>query len=314
MKTSVYFLLTLILVSIPNIGMAYPGEYPWDPIHVKIEETQQTKNPNTEAILKNQYGVSAFYDCYSCTGMDTSDPHTLARCLSATKYCLERKEMFNINNLGSGDIPQSVIEEAVSLLGGEISESSDTICQNDYGQYSYWIETDNRCGCLVGSIWDKDIGKCIKEQTCTYPNILENGICVTPTEICTRNYGEHSYFTGNYDKNNQIFCDCQDGYTWESQYCVLEKVKTLPVPAKTTTKPQNIIIQDTTKDPFDANREAITKLDEIQTTSTMEPIEKKEGHFDESSVNSSTEEIKRSTNLINNMLYKIKRWLLELFR
>lgn len=172
MKTPAYFLLAIILLAIPATSLAYAGESSLEPIYVKVEPTQATKNLNTEARLKSQYGTSAFYDCYKpCLTKDTSNPYDQTTCLLQTEYCLQSKQNFNVNKLGSGDVPSSVVQQAVNLLGNGTAntvKTPDTICHDHYGVNSYY--TGNKgadgsyiCDCQGGYMWKNQY--CVSKTT-----------------------------------------------------------------------------------------------------------------------------------------------------
>lgn len=221
----------------PVLVYAYPGQYPWDPLYLKVEDTQEKKNLDTEQRLKSQYGVSAFYNCYPCANKDTSNPYTQSSCLSQTEYCLEKQQ----------------IEQNKNNQQQTNSEWADYVCKGKYGSNSYYTKQNNSngeyiCGCKNGYKWNDNKSECIivssiicdlnavymrgplnnnTSPPCTCPNgyIWENreSRCILNstlnTEVnkdqqCKNFYGIYSYWTGQFNDKGQFICDCKNGYKW----------------------------------------------------------------------------------------------------
>lgn len=145
----------------------------------------------------------------------------------------------------------------------------DTNCKKDYGPHSYWIGQDRECGCTDGYQWEEKNKQCIKKSVCNYPNILEDGTCLTPNEICTKHYGPNSYFNGNYNETSQIICDCQNGYEWkDNNECVLPKPATQPT--KHDAKPV-IINQPKTEDIKLKPKVQTELMSKVQTNNQKQP-------------------------------------------
>jgi len=156
MKKQFTILFLVIFFIIPFYAHALTGQYPWDPLY--IQPTQETKNNTTRQNLKNQYGVSAYYQCYPCTYQDTSDPYTETRCLQSTQYCLERQQIQKLQQCEDGYI----------FFNGRCV-TIDASCKEQYGKFSYYRGQKDEngkysCGCINGYDWNTNQSVCIEKK------------------------------------------------------------------------------------------------------------------------------------------------------
>lgn len=300
-------ILIIASLAVPITAMAYAGENSWDPLYVKIEPTQGTKNFEMEAKLKSQYGAGAFYDCYPCLYKDTSDPYDQTTCLLQTEYCLQRKQNFNINEIGSGDVPNSVVQEAVRLLGDgtdNTAKTPDTICQEHYGQYSYYTGKTNEngnyvCDCKDGFTWDPVLENC-------YLSTKEKD------EECKNNHGPYSFW-GAVGK-----CVCDFGFEMKDDYCSLIKTEEQqptspsisPTSKSNTTEPK----QPTPILEVEEEIQPITIIDIDEPTTTA--IETPTIAEPDKIKNTSTQEIefREQKSVIGRVFDKVVKWFSKLFR
>ncbi|MCG2690549.1 hypothetical protein L6249_00565, partial [Candidatus Parcubacteria bacterium] len=234
MKKQFTIFLIFLSTTFPALALAYPGQYPWDPLHVEVQPTQQYKNEQTKQELINQYGSTAFYSCYSCMGKDTSNPYIESSCLSSTKYCLESPAQQLIKNL-----------QNLQQYNPQNNETPDAGCKRNYGQYSYYTgktSSDGKytCDCMNGYEWNANQSACIKKnveqnnniqnsntQTCQANStkiggvcvcnegyIMVDGNCISHTENCQKFYGGNVYGAKGNDNNSS--CYCSSGYDWDS--------------------------------------------------------------------------------------------------
>ena len=175
---------------------------------------QRNANTQKENNLKNTYGLSNYYACYSenessCgIGTDTSNPSVQASCLIYMQYCLERKALSESRSNQS--FQNQISCPASTRLRNGTCVSYDQICADDLGLNRKWDGTKNdtgglNCGCKDG--YAVKNGECVSyDQSCniTYPNTVFNKI----------------------DSAGIRICDCQNGYVWNDQRtsCVVAPV------------------------------------------------------------------------------------------
>lgn len=195
-KKLLFFILIFSVVTFPALALAYTGQYPWDPLHVEVQPTQQYKNDLLQQQLISQYGSSAFYGCYACLNKDTSDPYTKSSCLSSAQYCLQSRNSM-----------QQLFEN-LQKANPQNNETPDAGCKRNYGQYSYYVRTETSgtkiCDCASGSEWNTSRTACVKVEK-------------TPNEKCKETYGQYSY----YSNNN---CECMAGYVWNKNKTACEAI------------------------------------------------------------------------------------------
>jgi len=208
MKKQFIIILFLIIFS-PSSVFAY------DPLRIELQPTQQYKNEQTEQGLINQYGSSAFYECYDCLYSDTSDPYAKSRCLLSTKYCLERQQSFgNLLNPPTYNLENNEV----------VQKTPDEICKQDFGQYSYYTNQKNIfgdyiCSCINDYQWNTDNTTCVKK--------IEE-ISKTPDEICKQDFGQYSYYINQKNEKGNYICSCINDYQWntDNTTCVKKIKKT----------------------------------------------------------------------------------------
>lgn len=95
--------------------------------------------------------------------------------------------------------------------------------------------TDGKCYCNTGFKANKNKDGCIKilcsansilrgnECVCNSGYVMDGVACVTPTELCKKNYGPNAYGA---IENEKTQCYCYTGYTWDNlnSKCIKEVV------------------------------------------------------------------------------------------
>lgn len=198
MKKLILITSLLFIILSPISVYAYPGQYSWDPIYIKEIENRSISNKETIQRLKNQYGISAFYVCYPCSGMDTSNPSTESNCLITTEHCLESKQ-----------------------LKDNTRAEWDQECKKSGGPYAILgtIDEVNKtyyCDCMTGYTFENNL--CVKKQlyNCPPTQIYINGICQNKdaTIAVVRGFSlpdnTTSLDNSNNTKNESL--SCPDGY------------------------------------------------------------------------------------------------------
>ncbi|MBU4360739.1 hypothetical protein KKA66_02725 [Patescibacteria group bacterium] len=230
MKTIKLLLLLTLLLS-PLLVSAYQGQYSWDPIYfeevkdpfdslINFGRQMQAENQQTINRLKSRYGITDYYTCRNAqSGCNSSDPGNQSRCLIVVEFCLERKQ-----------IQDERIEECKSkgyLWNNGQCINKDQACKFYYGQYSYYTNKENSCGCLSGYKWNNQRTGCV---------IAPIVPVKTNDEICSDAYGLNSNWNGTKNDNDQIICDCKISYKWNEQRtnCIKEIKKPVEVKEKTT--------------------------------------------------------------------------------
>jgi hypothetical protein len=119
-------------------------------------------------------------------------------------------------------------------------------CQNKYGANSYGDK--QHCYCSSGYEFNSDKTACVKSIVCPANStkvgqnclcnegfILRNGQCITYTQDCRLTFGDH--VIGRKGDAGNSFCDCESGYTWNSNQtnCIKIEVKSIP-PAQQPSK------------------------------------------------------------------------------
>lgn len=98
-------------------------------------------------------------------------------------------------------------------------------CQNQYGSFSDGDK--DYCYCKSSYEWNSSKTKCIKSITCPSNSlrienicvckdgyVMRNGVCISYTEDCIREFGQNVYGTKGEDNNSS--CHCKSDYEWNS--------------------------------------------------------------------------------------------------
>lgn len=110
------------------------------------------------------------------------------------------------------------------IMIGDKCKSYNEICQNSLGVNSYGDK--DYCYCSSGYEMNSDKSKCIPSVSCPINSkkinnqcvcnegyIMKNNVCLTYTQDCKNNFGEHVY---GQKGNNNSSCFCDNGYEWNT--------------------------------------------------------------------------------------------------
>jgi hypothetical protein len=152
--------------------------------------TQQWQQAQAlEDNLKAQYGLSAFYSCYSQAGSCTTGTTQPYMCARWIQYCLETNAMRSQATQAQGQQLQAYIDQQEAEL------------------------QQARMSLTCASGYTKDAnGSCVP-VTAQSP---EPAPSPDNTTMCRNSYGTHSVWTGDLNATGGPVCDCAAGYVWNS--------------------------------------------------------------------------------------------------
>lgn len=182
-KFTFFLLLPLGLLVLPGITKASTTSCSWDYTLQKIVcqttpdggDLSRDIDLKMEA-LKSQYGLQEYYSCYPEWALNSSkfgDPYIMQSVYDQTKYCLERKAMFNLPNENPFTPPPAPPPSQPSCPFGSYYSNGQCltpgqICQQNYGPNSYYQNTNATgtlvCGCLAGFEFNQSQTACVAVQ------------------------------------------------------------------------------------------------------------------------------------------------------
>lgn len=253
----IFLFLCLILIPFPGLAASIVPTYnsyngigssPYNPIYLNIEPTEETENKNTVVRLKNQYGLTNYYDCistyYKSYG-DLGNPNNMSSLLRLVESCLERKQIRKETQCPVGSIfsngacttiqptntcPDRRTDPTVTnfIYYQGNCFSSEVACKIKYGdnsEYGFGPNSKNigttfdaqgfliQCNCQSGYEWENDT--CVKKEIiCAVGTINVGNSCLTYTQHCNNYYGSNT--NGILGSNGVVNCSCNDGFAWNA--------------------------------------------------------------------------------------------------
>lgn len=203
----VVFLFVSVTVSV-SASFTSPLGSSGNPIYFQEVKTYEQKQQEMIA----RYGSSEFYSCMAsasaCSG-DMSSPSTQNSCLMSIEYS------FNRGVCGRAQPAPTVICNAgYTLTNGSCVQNQVTSPYATYCPAGNWITEK---GCVP-----------IENNIETSAPSVDNG------SVCRKSYGENSYWTGKFDSDGGIECDCLAGYEFNSTNQCIVKSTTAELPINNT--------------------------------------------------------------------------------
>lgn len=217
-KLQVVFLTSLLFQ--PQISLAYiQGTFDIggknNPIYIKEirdpDSVQRNSNTEKQNSLKNIYGISNYYSCYSASesycglNSDMGNPYAESSCLRSIQYCLER----NVMGLNSSKSNRQIL----TCADGYVKSSNNTCitydrwCGDKYPNTIFTKFKDDgvnwECGCKTGFVWGDE------KTGCT---VVQNPQIKTNDEVCIDKFGAHIKWDGTRNSEGQLNCECESGY------------------------------------------------------------------------------------------------------
>ena len=277
-----------------------------------VDEQQYYDNKCQEGMGKNSHAIIKS-DTYSC---NCDDGYTLnnGKCITIDEGCKERSGQYSYyrgvkdeNGKYSCACMEGYFwnEDGTTCISqaekNKSDEANNNTCKTFYDQNSSYVGSNSNgtiiCKCNSGYTSNgKTDSSLVCTKECEFPNILDDGSCITPNELCVKNYGSNSFFTEEYNDSGQVMCDsCQAGYERQENKCVLIKQELEEKPIVREIKKEDI--KNNSK-----NQNNITEIKMVENTTT-EKINN----------NTEPENIKEDTGLMQKISRGIKNLFKKLF-
>lgn len=209
----IFALVVFLFISVTGSVDAFlmpqsPLGSPGNPIYFQEVKTYEQKQQEMIA----RYGSSEFYSCMAsasaCSG-DMSSPSTQNSCLTSIEYSFSRGVCGR-----SQPAPTVICNAGYTLINGSCVQNQVTSPYVTYCSAGNWITEK---GCVP-----------IETSTKTATPSVDNG------STCRASYGENSYWTGKFDSDGAIECDCLAGYELNSANQCVVKATTAEVTINNT--------------------------------------------------------------------------------